>query len=152
MDTEQLIKTFTDSILEDAENIMPDDSNDVLQFSQKVNIKPPKPAEKVLLDVSSVNKIKVECEKAKKIQFPYAELFLGIASLLLGAFFSALISGVNYEFNFVSILFYSICPVFGIGTGVAYFFFRKKGIVDIKEFAEKVEEHIQSSDEIGREQ
>lgn len=57
-------------------------------------------------------------------------------------FFSALISQIPYEVSFLSILFYSICPVFGGIFGVAYFFCRKNSNKDIVQLAEKIEDYI----------
>lgn len=151
VDTEEIYQAFADSIFEDAENIMPNDSNAELQYSQTYSVRVPKPEDKIVLDASSVRKIKEECEKAQKIQFPYAEMFLGIASLLIGAFLSAILSKVTYELKFLSIFFYTICPVGGVGAGVAYWFCRRKDSSDIKLFAEKVEEYIKNFDEIEEE-
>lgn len=148
MDTEELYQAFTGLISEDAENIMPNDTNAELQYSQTYSVRVPKPEDKIVLDASSVRKIKAECEKAQKVQFPYAELFLGIASLLIGAFFSAILSKVTYELKFLSIFFYTICPVGGVGAGVAYWFCRRKDTSDIKSFAEKIEGYIRNIDEM----
>lgn len=148
MDTEELYQAFTGLISEDAENIMPNDTNAELQYSQTYSVRVPKPEDKIVLDASSVRKIKEECEKAQKVQFPYAELFLGMASLLIGAFFSAILSKVTYELKFLSIFFYTICPVGGVGAGVAYWFCRRKDTSDIKLFAEKIEGCIKNIDEM----
>jgi len=147
VDTEEFYQTFSGSICEDAENIMPNDSNVELQYSQTYNVHIPKPEDKIVLDASSVRKIKAECEKAKRVKFSYAEVFLGIASLLIGAFLSAILSKVTYEFKLLSIFFYTVCPVGGVGAGVAYWFCRKKDTTDIKLFAEKVEGYIRNFDE-----
>lgn len=152
MNTEELYqKMLTDAISEDAENIMPNDSNTELQYKQTYNVRIPKPEDKIVLDASSVRKIKVECEKAKKVKFSYAEVLLGLSSLLIGAFFSAILSKVTYEFKMLSIFFYTICPVGGVGAGVAYWNCRKKDTTDIKLFAEKIEECITNFDETERE-
>ena len=147
MDTEELNQAFSNSISENAENIMPNNTNGALQYSQVYNVKIPKPAEKIALDVSSIRMIKEKCEKAKKERFSFAELLSSIASLLLGAFLSAVITGITYELSFNSILFYTICPVGGFSCGVAYLFCRKKETKDIKQFAEKIEECIPNIDE-----
>ena len=152
MNTEELYQAFTGLISEDAENIMPNDSNTELQISQTYSVRVPKPEDKIVLDASSVRKIKAECEKAQKVQFPYAELFLGIASLLIGAFFSAILSKITYELKFLSIFFYTICPVGGVGAGVAYWFCRRKDSSDIKLFAEKIEGYIRNIDETEMEE
>lgn len=146
MDTEELYKAFTGPISEDAENVMPNDSNAELKYSQTYNVKVPKPEDKIVLDASCVKKIKEGCEEAKRVQFPYAEVFLGLASLLIGAFLSAILSKVTYEFKLLSVFFYTICPVGGVGAGVAYWFCRKRDITDIKLFAEKIEGYIRNFD------
>lgn len=124
-------------------------SNAELQFSQTYNVRIPKAEAKIILDESSVKKIQDECEKAKKTSFPYGEVLLGVSSLLIGAFFSAILSKVPYELKLISVFFYSICPVCGIGCGVGYFFHRKKDTYDIKQFAEKIEECIKNIDNVA---
>lgn len=151
MGAEEFYQAFAGSAFEDAENIMPNDSNTELQYSQTYSVRVPKPEVKIVLDASSVKKIKEECEKARKIQFPYAEVLLGIASLLIGSFLSAILSKVTYELNALSIFFYTICPVCGVGAGVAYWFCRRKDASDIKLFAEKIEGYISSFDELEEE-
>lgn len=64
--------------------------------------------------------------KKQKKQFPYAEVLLGSVSLLIGVFWSAILSKVTYEFTMLSIFFYTICPAGGVGAGAAYWFCRKK--------------------------
>ena len=142
--TDTYEKTVTETVFEDAINIMPNESNNQLQYSQTYNVKTPKTVCKILLDEECVKKIKKECEIVRKERFPYSEVFLGVASLLLGAFLGALFSQVPYEFSWLSILSYSICPIGGCASGVAYFFCRKKSITDIKQFAEKVEEQFEN--------
>ncbi len=84
---EEMYQSFTNSITEDAENIISTDkSNAELQYSQTYNVHVPKPSDKIVLDASSVSKIKAICKEAKEVRFPYAELFLGLASLLFGGF------------------------------------------------------------------
>ena len=101
-----------------------------------------KSRDKIVLDIGSIKKLQKECNEIKQAKFPYAEVCLGVASLLLGAFLSALISQVTYEFKFLSILFYSICPVGGIGCSVAYLFLRKNNVVDAKKLVDYVEEYL----------
>ena len=43
MDTEELYQAFTGLISEDAENIMPNDTNAELQYSQTYSVRVPKP-------------------------------------------------------------------------------------------------------------
>ena len=142
MDTEHSYEQFRNVITKDAENVISQDTNNELQYNQKISVKVPEPSEKVLLDLKNINKIKNECDKIKNNRFPCAEVFLGVSSLFLGAFLSALISQISYELKFLSILFYTICPAVGIGCGVAYFFCRKNDIYSAKQLAEKIEDYI----------
>jgi lysyl-tRNA synthetase class II len=49
---------------------------------------------------------------------------------------------VPYEFTFVGVLSYSICPIVGIGMGVAYFLTRRNQINDIKTFGARISEYV----------
>lgn len=152
IDTEEIYSKFSTSTTEEAENVISGDSNKALQYSQTYNVHVPKPEDKVVLNASSVKKIQGECQKAKEIKFPYAELFLGIASLLIGAFLSAIISQVPYELKPLGLIFYTICPVGGAGFGVAYCFCRKNDVDDTKKLATRIEEYIQDVDEVESEE
>lgn len=146
MDTEQLYSQFQNSAAEDAENIISQDTNNELQYNHKISVKVPEPGEMTLVDVKSINKIKNECNKAKNNHFPCAEVLLGVSTLLIGAFLSALMSQISYELKFLSVLFYTICPTVGIGCGVAYFFCRKNDMYSAKQLAEKIEDYISNDD------
>lgn len=149
MDNQELYEQVTHAVIEESANntLLPNNSNTNLQFSQPFNVDSPKPIDKMLIDKSSVTKVLKECSKAKKTPFPWAELLLGIATLLIGAFLSALISKFPYEIKFLSILFYTICPVVGIGCFTAYFLCRKLDGITLKSFAEKIEEQLKTDDE-----
>ena len=69
-------------------------------------------------------KIKKECDIVRKKKFSLSELMLSLAMLFWGAFFSALISGVQYEFSVLSILFYTVSPLLGIVGIILYFVFK----------------------------
>ena len=138
MDNQDLYTQCMNTVDEVAENVMPDNSNTDLQFKQTFNVKMPKPGKKILIDACSIEKIKNECTSVKKTTFPIAELLLGLATLFLGAFLSAVISQIEYKFAFLSILFYSICPVVGIGTFVAYFFAAKMKVIILKRLPKKL--------------
>ena len=148
MDTEQLYSQFQNATTEDAENIISQDTNNELQYNHKISVKVPDPGEMVVIDLKSINKIRNECDKAKNNHFPWAEVLLGVSSLFIGAFLSALMSQISYELKFLSVLFYTICPTAGIGCGVAYIFCRKNDMYTAKQLAEKIEDYI-STDENG---
>lgn len=104
------MQAFETSTEDCGTNVIGPDSNGTLRFSQTYDVKVPKASGKVVLDASCVRKIKNLCNQAKKPKFPFAEVFLGIASLLLGAFLGALIAKVPYALCFASVLSYNICP------------------------------------------
>ena len=150
--TEALYQAFSNAVTEDAGNVISNANNNELQFNQTVNIRVPKVRDRLLIDAKIIRKIKSVCEEAQKGKFTYAEVFLGIASLFLGAFLGSLMSQVPYELTFRGILSYTICPIGGIGFGVAYWFCRKNDMKDIKYWAEKVSEYIEDSDEADMEE
>ena len=137
-----MMQAFSTSEEDCAVNVIGSESNGTLQYSQIFDVKVPKANKKVLVDAGVIKKIQLLCAQAKTEKFPFAEVFLGVASLFWGAFLSALISGVSYEASFVSILSYNVCPVGGVGFGVAYFFCRKKGFADMVQLATRIEECI----------
>lgn len=147
MDVQELYDRVASSTTEEIENVIPNTCNNELQYNQTVSVKVPKPRDKMLMDISSIDNIKNECKKAKETKFSFAELLLGISSLLLGAFLSAIMSQVTYELQILSVIFYTICPALGLGCGVAYFFCRKNEIDDIKKFAEKIEYCVLNADD-----
>lgn len=140
--TEEIFQSCNNVVIEEASNVIDEKSNHTLQYEQKHNVVLPSEEKKIAINVSAIRKIRSECACAKKNKFTYAELWLGLCTLFLGAFFSALISQIPYEVSFLSILFYSICPVFGGIFGVAYFFCRKNSNKDIVQLAEKIEDYI----------
>ena len=132
----------TSAIEEDAETTIIDGKDATLQYSQTCNVRLPKPEDQVALNASEISKMKSICEDAKNEKFPLAEVFLSAASLLFGALLSAIISQVHYEYTLLSIFLYTLCPVGGMGFGVAYIFARNKNINDIKQFAIRIENCI----------
>ncbi|WP_418750676.1 hypothetical protein [Frisingicoccus sp.] len=141
-EADDVYQAFSNVVSEDSGNVISDENNRNLQYKDIYNIHVPKARDKIVLDIDSIEKLQKECKKIKEAKYPYAEICLGIASLLLGAFLSALISQVTYELKFLSVLFYSICPVGGIGCSVAYWFLRKNNVADAKRLAERVEEYL----------
>lgn len=111
-----------DAMMENAQNVITDNRN--FQYTQTFNFRIPKPEEQVPINVSAIVKIKKECDIVRKKKFSLSELMLSLAMLFWGAFFSALISGVNYEFSVLSILFYTVSPLLGIVGIILYFVFK----------------------------
>lgn len=145
---EEIFQDFNRVTAEEASNVISKDSNNTLQYEQLHNVVVPPEEKKIAINVSSLRRVRKECERVKQIGFSYAELWLGISSLLIGAFFSAILSKISYELNLLSIFFYTICPIGGVGFGVAYFFCRNKNNQDIIQFAEKIEEYILDPEEM----
>lgn len=142
---------FEDVISQKAESVISDESNKNLKYDQSFSVQIPAPEEKIVLNKSSVRKILKECSKAKKHKNHYADMFLGICTLLLGGFFSAIISQMEYKIGFLNVIFYTICPTIGGIFGVAYFFERKKENYDINELASKIEEELSNVNDIESE-
>ena len=142
---ENLEVAFSNVVEANASNVISNDANEKLQYHQTYSVKIPKEREKILVDVTAIEKIKKECSSAKQEKFPLAEIFLGISSLLIGAFISALMSNIPYSLSFLGVFSYSICPVGGVGFGVAYLFCRNKTISDINDFAIKNEDTLDNT-------
>lgn len=142
MDLEEIFQSCNNVVIEEAGNVIDEKSNHTLQYEQKHNVVLPPEEKKIAINISAIRKIRYECACAKENKFTYAELWLGLSTLFFGAFFSALISKIPYKVNFLSIFFYSVCPVLGGIFSVAYFFCRKNNNRDIVQLAEKIEEYI----------
>lgn len=139
---EQIIQSCNNAIEEETNNVISKETNHTLQYEQTHDVVLPPEEKKIAINVSALRKVRNECERAEKTKFTYAELWLGISTLLLGAFLSALMSKIPYELNFLSVLFYSICPIGGAGFGVAYFFCRSSNNMDVVQLAEKIEDYL----------
>lgn len=138
----QSYSEYSNASIENTDNVISTNANSMLQYEQKHNVVLPPEEQMIAISARTIKKMKDECSDAKKQTFPYAELWLGLATLFLGAFLSALISQINYELKFLSVLFYSICPVGGVGFGVSYFFCRKNNMVSIADFAKRIDEQL----------
>ena len=142
MDLEEIFQSCNNVVIEEAGNVIDEKSNHTLQYEQTHNVVLQPEEKNIAINISAIRKIRYECACAKENKFTYAELWLGLSTLFFGAFFSALISKIPYKVNFLSIFFYSVCPVLGGIFGVAYFFCRKNNNRDIVQLAEKIEEYI----------
>ena len=141
---DEIKKRYSAVDSEEAVNIITNNRN-ALEFGQTHKVRFPELGEFIAIDESNITKVKEICNEAKKVKYSYAELLLGLASLFLGAFFSAIISKVDYGFHSLSIFFYTFCPAAGVGCGVAYLFYRNKIVIDIKQFALRIEDAIDST-------
>ena len=123
-------------------NKIGEESNEKLTYNQKINICLPAQEKRITINYSDVEKLDKHCNMMKKRKYNCSELLLSFASLFLGAFFSALISGINFNCTFISIMSYCICPTFGSSLLVAYFMIELIHKNDEKALAEKVQEYI----------
>ena len=98
---DEIYQAFSNVTSEESGNVISDENNRNLQYKDIYNIHVPKSRDKIVLDIGSIEKLQKECKEIKQAKFPYAEVCLGVASLLLGAFLSALISQVTYELKFL---------------------------------------------------
>lgn len=146
--TEEILQSCNNVILEETSSVISKECNQVLQYEQTHNVMLP-PEEKMLaVKISTIKKVRMECDLAKNTKFTYAEIWLGFASLFMGGFLGALIGWVPYEYSWRSILSYTVCPIGGIGFGVAYFFCRNNSNRDVVQLAEKIEEYILDPEEM----
>lgn len=91
-------------------------NNDMLKIKQTMDVRVPKKDANdftYAIRVSSISKVYKACTEVKKTKFSWAELWLSLSTLFLGAFISALVSQIEYMHSFLSIIFYSVCPALG---------------------------------------
>lgn len=149
MDNEENWFQFDDAIVENAGNVV--SNNNVLKINQTMDVRVPKNDANdftYAIRVSSIRKIYKACDDVKKAKFLWAELWLSLSTLLLGAFLSALISQIKYEYKFWSIIFYSVCPALGGIFFVLYFMVRKQSTITATELADIIQENIPNPDEM----
>lgn len=123
-------------------NKIGEESNEKIIYNQKINVCFPAQEKMIAINYSDVEKLDKHCNMIKKRKYNCSELLLSFASLFLGAFLSAIISGINFNYTFISIMSYCICPVLGSSLLVAYFMIRLIHKNDEKALAEKVQEYI----------
>ena len=145
---QEIFEACNNVIIEETSNVISQDNNNVLSYEQTHNVVLPPEEKKIAINVSAIKKVRNECKRAKQKSLALSEVWLGLASLLLGAFLSALMSDIAYEWSWKSVLFYSVCPVGGVAFSVAYFFCRSNNNRDIVQFAEKIEEYILDPEEM----
>ena len=140
--TEEIFLECNNVVMQPAENVISKKNNQELQYEQIHNIVVLPEEKKVAINISAIKRVQKECEEAKKRKCWYAEWCLGISTLLLGAFLSALISKMPYEWSWLSVLSYTICPIGGIACFILYFTGRKNENSNIVDFANRIEEQI----------
>lgn len=140
--TEEIFQACNNVMCEQASNVIDATDNQSLQYGKIHSVVLPPEEKKIAINISTLKKVRMECEKMKESVFSFAELWLGLATMLFGAFLSAIMSKVPYEFSFLSVLFYTICPIGGVGFGISYFYCRKNENRSITQFAEIIEEYI----------
>lgn len=145
--TEEILQACNNVINEETSNIISKDTNQLLQYEQTHNVMLPPEEKMIAVKISSIKKIRSECDLAKQTKFTYAELWLGLSTLFIGALLSAFMSSIPYENSFRSVFSYTICPIGGIGFGLAYFFCRNNSNRDVIQLAGKIEEYILDTEE-----
>ena len=149
------------NVLED-ENVVGDAGNTstvqlgrsgTLELQQKNVVKYNNEVNSTIIELKTVEKIRLICEKAEEPKKPWPEILLGLSSLLAGAFLGALISGIALEMSWRSIAFYILSPSVAVGCGVAFFFMRKQNQTSAKSLADHILEYLPDVDtEQGKEQ
>ena len=140
--TEEIIQGCNNVIFEQTGNVINSSDNQSLQYEQMHSVVLPPEETKIAINISTLKKVRHECQKVKESKFSLAELWLGFATMFLGAFLSALMSKTPYELSLLSVLSYTICPIGGVGFGISYFYCRNNENRNITQFAERIEEYI----------
>lgn len=96
----------------------------------------------IAVEEKNIQKIKEICRNAEEPHMPAAEICLSISSLFAGAFFSAIISGIQMEFSWKAIVFYILCPMIAVGCGVAFFFLRHNEQISVNTIAIRILENL----------
>ncbi len=91
----------------------------------------------VQVRASTLTRCRSRLAKVSNARFPWHEIMLGISSLAFGAFLGALPADLKAG-TYLAILFYTVMPILGVGTGVAFFFLRHKSGSDAAQEANEV--------------
>lgn len=145
---------YDNTVIENVGNIISENNNGMLQINQTLEIKVPKNDVNdftIAIRASSIRKVRKACKNAKKGLLNWSEVLLGLSTLFGGGFFSAIISKLDYEFSYLNVFFYTLCPMVAVGFFVAYLFCRNKASIDAVKLAELIEEYIEDPDEGERE-
>lgn len=146
--TDEILLGCNSAVVQPTGNVISRKNNQELQFEQVCNLVVPPEEKKVAINISTIKKVQKECVEAKKRKCSYAEWCLGISTLLLGAFLSALMGKMPYEFSLLSVFSYTVCPVGGVGCLIFYFTGRKNENKSIVEFATRIEEYVGSFEDV----
>ena len=130
---------FDNIVVENVGNVI--SNNDMLKIKQTMDFT-------YAIRVSSISKVYKACTEVKKTKFSWAELWLSLSTLFLGAFISALVSQIEYMHSFLSIIFYSVCPALGGIFFMAYFMARKTSSLTATKLADIVQENIPNPNEM----
>lgn len=100
---------------------------------------------KVQARASTLRRCRERLAAISHSRFPWHEVALGVATLAIGAFLGALpanlIAGSRQ-----AIFFYSVLPVIGVATFVAYFFIRRNEAADVARVVAHVLEEFPDPD------
>jgi amino acid transporter len=91
----------------------------------------------VQVRASTLNRCRSRLAKVTKARFPWHEVMLGVSSLAFGAFLGALPADLKAA-TFQAVVFYTLMPIVGVGSGVAFFFLRHKSGSDAVQEADEV--------------
>ena len=140
---------FDNIVVENVGNVI--SNNDMLKIKQTMDVRVPKKDANdftYAIRVSSISKVYKACTEVKKTKFSWAELWLSLSTLFLGAFISALVSQIEYMHSFLNIIFYSVCPALGGIFFMAYFMARKTSSLTATKLADIVQENIPNPNEM----
>jgi len=109
-----------------------------LSLKTEFMIQQPKPKKAIPLSVDDYRKLRKECKAIKAQRVSFADFLFGFSTLLLGGTFSAIISGIKWESIPLSIIFYLVCPIAGVGIAISCIFVKVLRKKDDQSAAERM--------------
>lgn len=132
----------TDAFPEDANMNLKYYNHDKITVEQQLSIQQPKPEEYVSISKWDLDKIRKRCNSLMDQPKLRSDIALTIGSILLGAFASAIFSGVDFTQIWWLLAIFILLPVVGcVAMSIAYFW-KKEEHDDAKKVADDIEEII----------
>ncbi len=113
-----------------------------LTYFQEYNLRVSKRKTVIAVDITVLDKICEKCQAIQETTFPFEEIFLSVASLLLGVFLNALVAGIKLDGSALSVFSYVVSPAIAVGCGVAYFFLKRTKHENAKQLTKEILEYI----------
>jgi len=118
------------------------ETSSVMEIPQTNAVSISNRVESIAIDKRNVNKIRDLCKGFKETSFWNCDIFLALSTLAFGTSLSAIISDMPFQPNLKCVAFYTIVPMIGIGSLVAYYYKRKTESVAKEELAVRILEYL----------